>query len=271
MALVNRKARNPLRSDPSRTGLLRRKFFALVRREFASLKTLVYKAISGQDMLGLRSAVMLPDGAADRAVDWFDGAITTTLTELSELGNSILSDAYKKGVGRSKSETGTVDPNFLSRTINRKRTRKTKRDTGSYVFIVNAETLPQLRSRLKVELTGLTSEAKKRVARMVFDGLTKGYSAARIAGAMVQVVDVIRDRALLIAETELVRAHAEGQLDGFEEAGVEEVTATVEFVTAGDDRVCPTCASLEGENYTVDEARGEIPVHPRCRCAWGKV
>lgn len=31
---------------------------------------------------------------------------------------------------------------------------------------------------------------------------------------------------------------------------------------------CPKCAGLEGQNFTISEARGILPVHPRCRCAW---
>lgn len=41
-----------------------------------------------------------------------------------------------------------------------------------------------------------------------------------------------------------------------------------EFTTQGDDKVCPECELLAGEEYTVDEARGVIPVHPNCRCTW---
>jgi SPP1 gp7 family putative phage head morphogenesis protein len=42
----------------------------------------------------------------------------------------------------------------------------------------------------------------------------------------------------------------------------------VELVTAGDLRVCPMCQGLNGKVYTIKEARGLIPVHPQCRCAW---
>jgi hypothetical protein len=49
------------------------------------------------------------------------------------------------------------------------------------------------------------------------------------------------------------------------------VEADVEHQTAGDSRVCPQCASLQGTRYTIAEARGVVPVHPRCRCAWKPV
>lgn len=40
------------------------------------------------------------------------------------------------------------------------------------------------------------------------------------------------------------------------------------FRTADDDDVCPTCEALEGNVYLIKEARGLIPVHPHCRCAF---
>lgn len=43
----------------------------------------------------------------------------------------------------------------------------------------------------------------------------------------------------------------------------------VNVLTAGDDRVCQVCedASEEGP-YSLEEAQGILPLHPRCRCAW---
>jgi len=49
---------------------------------------------------------------------------------------------------------------------------------------------------------------------------------------------------------------------------VSKVKKEVELSTAGDERVCATCEGLEGETYTIDEARGVIPLHPLCRCSW---
>ena len=43
-----------------------------------------------------------------------------------------------------------------------------------------------------------------------------------------------------------------------------QVLMQAEWSTAGDDRVCPECASLEGKVYTLDEIEGLIPVHPNC-------
>jgi GNAT superfamily N-acetyltransferase len=65
-----------------------------------------------------------------------------------------------------------------------------------------------------------------------------------------------------------IRAHAEGQLTALEAAGVEQVSAAAEYDTTGDGKVCPKCRPLDGVVLTVPEARGMIPRHPRCRCAW---
>lgn len=65
-----------------------------------------------------------------------------------------------------------------------------------------------------------------------------------------------------------IRAHAEGQLDSFKTLGVEEVGVAVEWATANDDKVCPKCQSLEGIVLKIDEARGLLPRHPNCRCAF---
>jgi hypothetical protein len=42
----------------------------------------------------------------------------------------------------------------------------------------------------------------------------------------------------------------------------------VTILTAGDDRVCDECDSLEGLTFTIEEARRLIPVHPNCRCVF---
>ena len=77
-----------------------------------------------------------------------------------------------------------------------------------------------------------------------------------------------RTRAIVIARTEVIAAHAEGQLDSYERLGIQEVQVQAEWMTAGDNRVCPECETLEGATLTVTEARGLIPRHPQCRCAW---
>jgi predicted double-glycine peptidase len=64
----------------------------------------------------------------------------------------------------------------------------------------------------------------------------------------------------------VVSAQAEGQLDAFEKLGVNRVRAVVEWTAQAG--ACEECSALDGAELTVAEARGLLPVHPNCRCAW---
>jgi len=50
---------------------------------------------------------------------------------------------------------------------------------------------------------------------------------------------------------------------------VEERVSLVNVLTAGDDKVCEDCEDIAAEGpYDIDTARGLIPAHPNCRCAF---
>jgi very-short-patch-repair endonuclease len=46
--------------------------------------------------------------------------------------------------------------------------------------------------------------------------------------------------------------------------GVEGVRVMAEWVTAGDGRVCPLCAPMDGKVFTIDQIENMIPAHPNC-------
>ena len=122
-----------------------------------------------------------------------------------------------------------------------------------------------LAGRVFTELNGVTVAMSQGIARGLTEGLARGESPFVIARKLQDTVEGIgKRRATLIARTEIIRAHAEGQLDAFERLGVEKVGVAVEWSTAGDDRVCPLCQPLEGIVMTLKEARGIIPRHPQC-------
>ena len=63
-----------------------------------------------------------------------------------------------------------------------------------------------------------------------------------------------------------VRAHNEGQLDSLESLGVDEIGVMVEWSTAMN--ACKLCQPMEGVVFTIKEARGMLPRHVNCRCAY---
>src|SRR5260370_20917457 len=94
---------------------------------------------------------------------------------------------------------------------------------------------------------------------------------------MTEQVDVSRARAELVARTEIMRAHAEGQLTALEQLGVEDVGVAVEWKTSGRYDVdkygrpispCELCIPMEGIILKIDEARNMLPRHPGCLCCW---
>jgi SPP1 gp7 family putative phage head morphogenesis protein len=125
-----------------------------------------------------------------------------------------------------------------------------------------------LGTRVFENMKGLTGSMKAEMSRILASGLANGEGAEGIAKTMVEDLGLSEDRALMIARTEIINAHAEGQLDAFEQLGVEELGVQAEWTTAGDERVCPECEDMEGQVFSVEEARGMIPLHPNCRCSW---
>jgi hypothetical protein len=88
----------------------------------------------------------------------------------------------------------------------------------------------------------------------------------------------VRDRAEMIARTEVMRAVNAGQDAVWREqaaAGVVPPTARRVWVVTPDERLCPRCGPLEGETVELLGRFGDVvghvsvsypPLHPRCRC-----
>jgi SPP1 gp7 family putative phage head morphogenesis protein len=140
---------------------------------------------------------------------------------------------------------------------------------SSFSGRVRTSKLKLLAQRNFQQLKGVTAAMGQALNRILSDGLVAGHNPTKIAKAMNKEIEgLTKKRALTIAKTEIIHAHAEGQLDSFSELGVEEVGALAEWATAGDGKVCDKCSPLEGAILTIKEARGLIPRHPNCRCMW---
>lgn len=133
---------------------------------------------------------------------------------------------------------------------------------------VNRNRVDLLASRTFDEMEDVGRDVVNRLSRTLVDGMIEGASTDEIARNLVEATGFGLRRAENVARTEIVRAHAEGQLDGFEMMGVDELGVMAEVVSTPDGKTCAECAALEGQTFTIEEARGMIPVHPSCRCAW---
>jgi SPP1 gp7 family putative phage head morphogenesis protein len=119
------------------------------------------------------------------------------------------------------------------------------------------------------QLKGVTDQMASQMSRTLAESLANGDGAIAAANKLAATVDGLsRKRAQVIANTELMYAHSEGQLDSFEQLGIEDLDILAEWTTAHDSKVCPLCRPLEGTIYKTKEAHGLIPRHPNCRCTW---
>lgn len=167
--------------------------------------------------------------------------------------NVYIDSAYQQGLRSAQKELGLGEP-FIARALSQP---------------IHADRVGLIYARVYRDLEGITDAMDLAISRALAQGIAEGRGMAEIAYDLQAAVDGIGiARARVLARTEVVAAHAEATLNSYEEAGVLGVEADVEFATAGDSVVCPQCADLSGKVYSVANARGVIPVHPNCRCAW---
>jgi SPP1 gp7 family putative phage head morphogenesis protein len=189
-----------------------------------------------------------------------------------------IQEGFAKGAGRAfddvrMSKLGKEHPELFSAEAQQSVSdfyRGTREEflRSSFAQPESIEKVRLLADRTFDELKNVTEDMSNRMSRSLTDGLVQGKHPLEIAKDMNEEVDLGEYRAETVALTELIKVHAEAQLDAFEQLGVEEVGAALEFATADDDSVCPECAALDGVVLTVEEARGIIPLHPRDRCCW---
>ena len=285
--IQNAKAKrkvSPLRADPTRTTTLRSKFLAEMNRRFAALKKAIWVLIVEEDALGKAPPSRLQFNAEkqkwrfvtdDKKIElfhsWLNEAIQQNILSVSGGGDAwtakYVDSAYKQGLLRAwtdahKKELALSDPSFMSGT-------KEQFIKSSFSGPEAVTKLKLLQTRAYEGLRGITSGMSTRMGRVLADGLAAGKGLEEIAKDLTwEVTGVSLVRARTLARTEIMHAHAEGQLDSYEALGAEEIGVMAEWSTAGDDRVCPVCAPLEGVVMSIKEARGLIPRHPNCRCTF---
>lgn len=273
-ALANRSL---LRTDPTRTATLRRAFAARVNQAFARLRLAVSDLVGREDAVGLalntRWAFSSDPEKVRAFQDWLKQQFASLIVGRTEreLWDEYIRRGFQKGAGRAfddsavarrAEEFGGNEPlGFAAGT-------KEEFLRSAFGAPVAVEKVQLLAGRAFDDLKGVTSDMSLRMSRSLTDSLVLGKGPREAARDLAAQVDIGRDRALVIAQTELIRAHAEGQLTALEQLGVEEVGVAVEWSTTGDGKVCPKCRPLQGVVLTVAEAHGMIPRHPRCRCSF---
>lgn len=282
---------NPLRKDPTRTASLRASFIAQLRKIFLSVQLEVQKFLVKDDALGLKKSDGFP--SFDRLVNQAERefAFRTDAGKLEAFNSWFLAQVNARvlfpDVSARADQPWTTEyvesayrRGLLNAYLGSRSTKVLKTAVlGTLTqaeFLRRAFAAPEARSKIQLlatrsleSLKGVTSAMASKMNFILAQGILDGRGPEAISREMVkEIAALTQNRAMMIARTEIIHAHAEGQLDAFEKLGVLQLGVKAEWVTAGDDRVCPQCLPLEGQIFTVEEARGKIPLHPNCRCSW---
>jgi len=273
----------PLRRDPQRITMLVRQYQTDTRKRVNALKRAIREFLIDKDALGLKKQTgptVLVEyqqyrfQTDDRKVETFqrwlqeqiDTGILTTDYKGDPWNAKYIDRAYEKGAERA-----FMDARRGALQEGQPFYEGTKEEFLRSAFRGPIETskVKLLATRAFNDMRGFTDEVKTQANRILATGISQHIGSRKIARQLFHSIDTLtRKRALVIARTEMAAAHAEGQLDAFQELDIQRLGVQAEWHTAGDDRVCPLCAPLEGQTFTIEEARGMIPRHPNCRCAW---
>ena len=264
-------AQAPADVDPTRTKTLRRRYAQRLRGGFADINTEIRDGVRERDIFGLENEALADpldgrkfrfktdDDKVEQFRSWLQRAQREEVLEIiSRDNNEFIRSGYGRGIKHADArlrEQGVEVPQEDLEAVFRKPVHRDK--------------LQLLYTRNFQALEGITDAVDKEVSRVLTQGLAEGVNPREAARRITDRVDKIgKTRATTLARTEIINAHSEATLDRFERMDVDEVGVKAEWQTAGDSRVCPICASLEGSTFTIDEARGKLPAHPRCRCAF---
>ncbi|RMH01055.1 MAG: hypothetical protein D6706_02550 [Chloroflexi bacterium] len=252
--------------DPTRSTLLRKQYVSEIRKRYTRVGTAVRDLVVNQDALGLaggRRAGLFAesplggDGDTLTAFDtWLMGIMAAEFD--GDWQERYVRAAYMRGLALANGYAVAAGvPAF---------------DSPDYLL-----TLPPYNSRYLLHL----SQQRANLKQNTENARNKMVVALGAILLMPQIGSMEANRWLqnelkkygrirgeALARTGVVSVLNDAILDRLEAVGFKNVTPAVEFTTVGDERVCPTCAALDGRVYSIKEARGVIPVHISCRCSW---
>ena len=126
----------------------------------------------------------------------------------------------------------------------------------------SSPTIKDLSSVVYDLIDDITKAQATAIARVVKQGYTNDKDVELISKELQRRLDFDKERADIIAQTELTRI---GAADALVESG-KQGKKKLRFDASADP--CPQCQSMNGRLYTIAKAQNVIPVHPRCKCKW---
>lgn len=293
--------RSIIRRDPTGTMDLRSRFRREGERRLVMMRRLVKEALIDRDILGAGSitvgSVTLAvrasglahgDGSKVRAFQaWFDEALHQAV--LGGDGTWMaphIAASYRRARGRAVNIVGmevqegdkatvlaqiaTVELQGINEALSQQAVR-------IYANGILTEARPvaimrDISDRIKkVALVRLRAMVNVAIVQAYSEGTLDVFEGARVDSVRlipeaVQVKRVTIDTfdAKKKVKKRTRKAKASTKKRGLPPKGKE----LYEVLTAADNKVCPVCMDIAEHIYTIIEARGLIPAHPNCRCAF---
>lgn len=177
-----------------------------------------------------------------------DESLTATVPRVTIALNSVINEGYNFGSDRAGIQTSVT----LAKNTPVDTSALEILDKHNINVVEGAFSEMAARSRTAIRQGIIEGESTKQIAQRI-KGMTKG-----------SVERVYKNRFENIARTEVNRAVTNGHLNGYEKSGV--VNEVEALIGADPDGQCTK--NLQGKTFTLEQARGQIPVHPRCTCGF---
>lgn len=113
------------------------------------------------------------------------------------------------------------------------------------------------------EIGDVNDDERKRIGDVLSGAFRSGEQISTISEKINKIVKD-KTKAESIARTETIRASNEGKLLEMEDRDVERVKVLV----APDERTCEECKKYDSKTFTLEKAKGIIPIHTNCRCTF---
>lgn len=260
------------RRDPTQTGPLRKRFEADAARRYKRVRAAIIEKVVKQNAFGLQTnraqfEFTRTDDKVAAFMAWLEeqeaanglsvrAGRTVRNSAATAWTATYVESAYQRGLQSAASRLRGAGATVSNRWVE-----------AAFRRPIHADRLGIAYTRTFSELKGITDAMDQQISRVLAEGLSRGAGPLDIARGIVDRVDKVGvTRARMLARTEVINAHAEASLNAYQEAGLSGVQVEAEWLTAAD--ACPLCVELSENTYTLEQARGKIPAHPNCRCAF---
>lgn len=264
------------------TSKAQRRLLAALDRLTPTVRRRVLKALEALRATTSLDAIL---AALEQADQLALNRLTRSLSRSLRGAVATVEQAYRVGhvAGRVTASLRLMNPSAVQASASAGRlvtgiTTETRRGIQAIVeSSVRDGLAPREAAKRLRSLIGLTERQAQAVLAQRAADAAAGRTADAIEARAQRYADrLLRQRAELIARTEILRAANEGQLDLWRQAqadGLLPRDARKQWVVTPDDRLCPFCEPLDGDTQPLEgrfvSGRYLVeapPLHPQCRC-----